>query len=555
MERENFVDGIPGTERLVDIERNEFGGDFKNEQGEIVLIPTPTKCGSDPLGWSRYKKYWHLLVVSTYACTFAFGENNLGAAWTDVANDIGVTMDNMNGGSALNWLLLGFVNLLWIPTAMKFGRRPVLIATTVLAMCAMIWIGKCDGTAQWYLALTLSGFGYAGYEAMIQITIFDCFFVHERGRALAFYLFSQQIGAVIGLVSGGKMDDGMGWRWSQFLVAIIEAGLILTFIFAYDETLFPRFLFERAEHTKYVKAVKSNQIELLDSGKISKEEENEKNGLSFNVDETNESESYEFPDVDEFPAKTWKQNVTKWWTYFPQDGTTYLQYLRRPFILLTFPNILFAGFNFGFGATGGMLFFSTVAEILMDAPYNFSATTTGIICLGSFVGCFVGWFFGSLSDYCVIYFSKRNGGIKEPEMRLYAMVFPFCFACIGFMMYGWGAQNEKSWPYISVGLGFMSAQQVSSMSIVTSYGMDCFRGISCELVVVLAIFSSCINFASSFSCQQFLESCGYGWLFFTWGMLVMTVNASSVFAIIFGKRWRKNSAEKYFKFVEEGKQH
>ncbi|GAV28110.1 hypothetical protein PMKS-001578 [Pichia membranifaciens] len=550
MEREEFVDGVPGTELLVDIKK-----DNKNviEATEIVYIPPPTKCGADPLGWPRYKKYWQLFVVSLYACCFAYGENNLGAAWTTVSEDIGVNMNNMNGGSALNWLLLGFFNVLWIPTAMKIGRKPVFIGTTVIALCAMVWVGKCNGNAQWFLAMTLNGLGVAGYEAMIQLTIFDTFFVHERGRALAVYLFSQQLGSVIGLVSGGAQADTIGWRWSQFIVAIADAVVFALFVFTFQETLFPRFLFERGEHTKFLEQFKSSEVEYLDDSpqnsthKLDKKE-------NVKVDLTDEVFEYEIPKIEDFPAPSWGEIITKWWVYYPQDKTTFWQYFRRPFILFTFPNILYAGFNFGFGGTAGMLSFSTIAEILMDDPYNYSTSTTGLMCLGSLVGSGLGGLAGSLSDYVVIFFAKRNNGVKEPEMRLFAMIFPFCFGAIGYMMYGWGAEQGDAWPVISVGIGFMTAQQVSSCSIATSYAMDCFRGISGELVVVLAIFSACINFAVSYSCQEFLTAAGYGWLMFFWAMLVLSANASAILLMFKGKSWRRGSADRYFKFVEEGKQ-
>lgn len=553
MERENFVDGIPGTELLVKIEKNQTDS---VKDIEIVNIPAPTSCAGDPLAWPRLKKFWQLFVVSLYACCFAFGENNLGAAWTTVSDDIGVNMDNMNGGSALNWLLLGFFNVLWIPTAMKLGRRPVFIATTSIALCAMVWIGKCNGTASWFLAMTLNGLGVAGYEAMIQLSIFDTFFIHERGRALAVYLFSQQIGGVIGLVSGGAIADSIGWRWSQYIVAIADAVILLIFIFTFQESLFPRFLFDRVEHTKYLEAVKSGEIEYTSDGlnlseEVIKDKETYKLSLEQEVDSITE---YNESNPDDFPRQSFKKSILKWWVYYPQDKTTFWQYFRRPFILFTFPNILYAGFNFGFGGTAGMLSFSTIAEILMDEPYNYSTSTTGLMCLGSLVGCCLGWASGSASDYIVIYFAKRNNGIKEPEMRLYAMIFPFIFGSIGYMMYGWGAQQEDKWPVISVGIGFMTAQQVSSCSIATSYAMDCFRGISGELVVVLAIFSALINFAVSYSCQEFLTAVGYGWLMFFWGMLVLTANGSCVLVMKYGKGWRKRSANRYFKFVEEGKQ-
>lgn len=46
------------------------------------------------------------------------------------------------------------------------------------------------------------------------------FFSHERGRMLAVYIFFQQLGSILGLILGGYIADGIGWRWSQPIVAI-----------------------------------------------------------------------------------------------------------------------------------------------------------------------------------------------------------------------------------------------------------------------------------------------------------------------------------------------
>lgn len=46
------------------------------------------------------------------------------------------------------------------------------------------------------------------------------FFAHERGRMVAVYIFWQQLGSILGLILGGYISDGIGWRWSQPIVAI-----------------------------------------------------------------------------------------------------------------------------------------------------------------------------------------------------------------------------------------------------------------------------------------------------------------------------------------------
>ncbi|KAH0139100.1 hypothetical protein KCU67_g15275, partial [Aureobasidium melanogenum] len=100
---------------------------------------------------------------------------------TTVSEDTGVSLVNMNGGSALNYLLLGLCNIWWISTANKVGRRPVFLFTTLICSLAGIWQGRVNGTAQWFLSNILNGVGTSAYQAVIQLSVFDMFFAHERG--------------------------------------------------------------------------------------------------------------------------------------------------------------------------------------------------------------------------------------------------------------------------------------------------------------------------------------------------------------------------------------
>jgi hypothetical protein len=77
----------------------------------------------------------------------------------------------MNGGSALNYLLLGFFNVIWIPTAMKLGRKIVYILSLFFVLGSGIWGAFFEGTAQYYAMLAIGGIGTAAYQALIQLTV------------------------------------------------------------------------------------------------------------------------------------------------------------------------------------------------------------------------------------------------------------------------------------------------------------------------------------------------------------------------------------------------
>lgn len=88
-----------------------------------------------------------------------------------ISADTGVTLTNMNGASALNYLLLGFFNIIWIPSAMKFGRKIIYILSLVILCGGSIWGAFYNGTAQYYIMLVIQGIGTAAYQALIQLTV------------------------------------------------------------------------------------------------------------------------------------------------------------------------------------------------------------------------------------------------------------------------------------------------------------------------------------------------------------------------------------------------
>ncbi|THW08599.1 MFS general substrate transporter [Aureobasidium pullulans] len=531
---------VPGTEQLVDV--NHDLDTAHQGSSDIVLIPRPTECGSDPLTWSRWKKWYQLFLLALYACAFSFGENTLGAAWTTVSEDTGVSLVNMNGGSALNYLLLGLCNIWWISTANKIGRRPVFLLTTLICCMAGVWQGRVHGTAQWFLSNSLNGVGTSAYQAVIQLSVFDTFFAHERGMMLSFYLFGQQLGSILGLITGGIISDQLGWRWTQYIVAIIDAGVLVLLFFTFEETMFPRFIFETIQGVLPVTEGRSSPTESATEGK-----DVDKKDLGRVT--TVRSEAHNVQQRD-YPRRTYVQKL-KLWVYFPEDKTTYMQYFRRPFALFLFPNVVISGCIFAFGCTAGIVSFNTISEILTEPPYDWSTSSTGLVFLAALVGNFVGWGTGVLSDQIVLRLARRNGGVKEPEMRLWTLCFSFVYAAIGYMMYGWGAQTGAHWMTIAFGVGCMIAHQVSACSIATTYAMECFPGISGELVVVLAICSSCINFAISYSVQPFIEAAGYGYAFLFFGLCVLCSMLAAIPMAMFGKSWRRRCAPKWRQWLSQ----
>jgi hypothetical protein len=57
--------------------------------------------------------------------------------------------------------------------------------------------------------------------------------------------------------------------------------------------------------------------------------------------------------------------------------------------------------------------------------------------LGPFLGNLIGAFYGGLlGDRSILYFSRKNKGFYEPEMRLYILHLPALFMAGGLIMFG-----------------------------------------------------------------------------------------------------------------------
>jgi MFS family permease len=119
---------------------------------------------------------------------------------------------------------------------------------------------------------------------------------------------------------------------------------------------------------------------------------------------------------------------------------------------------------------------------MTNEPYNFSTTATGLMFLSALVGSIFGYFTGVFADTIVVFFARHNGGVKEPEMRLWTLCISFIYAGFGYLLYGWAADAGLPWIAIAIGLGAMIAHQVSASSIATAYAMDCFPGVSSTLL-------------------------------------------------------------------------
>lgn len=182
-------------------------------KGEIILHPRPTADPNDPLNWSKWYKAWNFSLVCFYTL-MVFVNLDIGTVvWGDTQEDLGYTLSQNTWGFGLNTLGLAFGCILFIPFALKYGRRPVYILSAAADLATAIWQAKMQTVGDLYGSNLISGLAGAISETICQMTIADMYFVHQRGTANGVFIVMVNIGAFLSPVAAGFSAQNQGWRW------------------------------------------------------------------------------------------------------------------------------------------------------------------------------------------------------------------------------------------------------------------------------------------------------------------------------------------------------
>ncbi|KAJ5493614.1 hypothetical protein N7463_009701 [Penicillium fimorum] len=198
---------IPGTRLLVD-----------ENITQLVYLPRPSKSPNDPLNWGRLRKYTSMFIVCFWVMLLGGATLSPAVTYGPLINEMGVTVNFLNIAAALALLLLGLGNLIFNPLALRFGRRPVYLASALISMAAEILAASSKSKGAYMAARVLLGFGAAPFEQLPALTIDDQ------------------------PVASGFVTDSMGWRWMHWWYAIfLGISAVLIFLFL-EETGFDRHL-------------------------------------------------------------------------------------------------------------------------------------------------------------------------------------------------------------------------------------------------------------------------------------------------------------------------
>lgn len=346
--------------------------------------------------------------------------------------------------------------LFWMPVIVKYGRRPVYLLSYVLYFGATLWCAFAKTYNVELAGRIVLGLAAGAGECLGPLTIADLWFAHERSTYMALYTMALSLGVASGTLLDGLITIHLSWRYIYYITSALVGALLLLVFFTFPETTF-----KRTEHMGTTQAYVGSTDE-----------------KSYGMGENEGSLEQGGPR----PAKASYVSSLRIFTG-TYTSESFFTIFIRPLVLVLLPPVLWASAVMAV-TIGFLIAISTNIATAFQTVYGFAAWQSGLCFLSGIIGTLMGIAFaGHISDWTADYFTRKNGGRREPEMRLPSLIVGGIFAPLGILLYGVGLAYHYHWIVSTLGLGFLSFAIVQTTNVTLVYTIDAYRPAAGEVAV------------------------------------------------------------------------
>ncbi|CAG8909684.1 unnamed protein product [Penicillium egyptiacum] len=454
--------------------------------------------------------------------------------WGPLNMELGFSFALLNNSYAAGCGALAIGGIILIPFALKFGRRPIYVISTAIQFGISIWSAKMQNVADLMLVNILGCIVGALSEVLVQMTVADIYFVHERGLMNTIYYWFMTVGTSLAPLAGGFITLSQGWRWVWWWMAILFGAGLIVFIFFYEETMFCVPQIDGvpvADKSANPPALTKRDPDAPESAH--KEDVAKRDMLH-----------YEAVQVDYSIPKTSYWQRLSLWTNSPMGFDQLLKHSYRPFLIMfSIPAVFYMALEYGIITACATVPVTTLSSVMTLPPYNFGSSQIGLMGLPPFIGtCLATLFCGPLSDSIALRLTKRNGGIYEPEMRLWLCLVLSPLIPAGLFMFGIGLNNGTHWLLPAFGLGVSAFGAVPAASAALTYLTDAYTNIISDSIVGVTFIRNVISTMFVFALQPWVDKVGLQWFYVTFGLITMAIMMGNLVFIYFGKAFRVRTA-------------
>jgi len=380
-------------------------------------------------------------------------------------------------------------------------------------MIFMILVTTAD-TFEKVLVYHVMGCMFAGIcESVAVMVIDDIFFLHERGAKLAYYTASLCLGSIAPVPAGYILDaPGHTFKNWYYVLVACSATLLIVGFFAFTETYFDREAYQSAApvHT----------------------------GAGIDYADKEDVGQNEIAMPSSIPKRSYVSQLKVWGNGNP--NASFFVSLGRSFSYLAYPAVVWTIIAYGiFIGTGALFIAYTFPTYITGPPNNWPEAQSGLIAAAACVGVIfflpVGW----ISDKISARLTLRNGGIREPEMRLWTLL-PAVILCPGgLLIYGLTVQYNKHWIGAMIGDAIFQGAAYIGYVVTIAYTVDCYNKNVPEMLAIICACKQTISFGCGLKILNWIASDGIGTITGIFAALLFLICFAMFPFIYWGKSIRR----------------
>ncbi|KAJ5676095.1 Major facilitator superfamily domain general substrate transporter [Penicillium macrosclerotiorum] len=459
--------------------------------GTLELDPIPSMGPADPYNWPEWKKMINLILVAFHACMGTFTAAAIIPAYSTIAEDLGISLQEASYLTSLQIAILGGAPLFWKPLSNRFGRRPIFLLSLICSLVCNIGCAKSTTYASVAACRALVAFFISPASAIGSAVVMETTFKKDRARYMGVWTLMITLGVPIGPFIFGFVTYRVGYHWIYWILAMINGGQFILYLFFGPETRY----------------------------------------LGGGVDR---------------PDPNWKTEYLSIRRIDPTPLTWY-EFIR-PFTMARHPSILIPACAYAMVFLFGSILATVEVPQLLQEKFGLNAEQLGLQFLGVIIGSLIGeQMGGALSDFWMNRRARRLNRKPEPEFRLWLSYFGFGLTIIGMIVFLVCTQESKSghWnvsPIIGTAIGAVGNQLVTTVMI--TYAVDCFPQEAASIGVFITFVRQIWGFLGPFWFSPMFETVGIAPSAGIGSALVVAVSVIPTIALHWrGQVWRRKDEE------------
>ncbi|KAF1813623.1 MFS general substrate transporter [Eremomyces bilateralis CBS 781.70] len=507
-----------------------------------VLVPQPSADKHDPLNWSLWWKVSAIATSSFVTFMMAFGPLALAPMFPAYQELYHRDLEAVVQFTGVCILVLGFSNFIWVPISTSFGRRCAYMLSISICLASMIWRALATSYGSFMGACVLNGIGAGPAETIQPAVITDIFFLHDRGTWNTFYWVMYMGSLIVAPIVSGPMAEHVGVASFWWLNTGLCVLALVMVVFCFPETKWG----PRSETGEFA----AGEVKISPDEKVANDEKlGDRVSAAQGDSPVREAELTR----EETGARDpWigrgSPSRSQYWLYQPNPHPwkSIINDVWTPWKLFAFPIVEYAAFVVSWSCAVYLSINLTQSQALAAPPYDFSPQAIGFTNFAILIGALIGLVTaGPLSDWVAAKLTQRNSGIREPEMRLPAMIPFFLIMILGNIVVAVGYQHHWPWQAIVV-IGFTCAGiQVAALpSISSTYAVDSYKPVTGSLFVAITVNKNVWGYGFSRFITPWSMEVGFIPPIMTNMALTAFFTLCGVIFFFYGKtfrRWSKNS--------------